>query len=323
MQEENFLKIISSVINDSSLLGDDCAFLSCFNMYATCDNLVEDVHFDLKTTDAFSLGYKSIAVNLSDLASNLSTPKYILIGLSLPKYVNESFVKEFYKGVDEICNKYNVKLAGGDITSSKQICISVCALGLGNNICANRKNNTQIGDFVCTTGEFGSSALGFRILNNSYLKKSFQKESIDYFIQKHIKPEPRIFEMNEILKNINSKNIAMMDTSDGLGDALYRLASVNDVSLEVDFNKIPHNCALENISEYNELMFWGGEDYELLFIIKEQDYLKLDKNTFHKIGVVKNKIDKKPVIINYGNQVCDIIDEKTYKKKVFNHFEDK
>ena len=70
-------------------------------------------------------------------------------------------------------------------------------------------------------------------------------------------------------------------------------------------------------------MFWGGEDYELLFIIKEQDYLKLDKNTFHKIGVVKNKIDEKPVIINYGNQVCDIIDEKTYKKKVFNHFEDK
>ena len=129
--------------------------------------------------------------------------------------------------------------------------------------------------------------------------------------------------LNEILKNINSKNIAMMDTSDGLGDALYRLASVNDVSLEIDFNKIPHNCALENISEYNEFMFWGGEDYELLFIIKEQDYLKLDKNTFHKIGVVKNKIDEKPVIINYGNQVCDIIDEKTYKKKVFNHFEDK
>lgn len=323
MKEENFLKIISNVANDTSLLGDDCAFLSDFNMYATCDNLVENVHFDLKTTDAFSLGYKSIAVNLSDLASNLSTPKYILIGLSLPNYVSESFVKDFYTGVNEICTKYNVQLAGGDITSSKQICISVCALGLGNNICANRKNNLQIGDFVCTTGEFGASALGFKILNDKILKKSFQKESIDYFIQKHIKPEPRIFEMNEIIKNINSKNIAMMDTSDGLGDALYKLSTINNINLEIEFDKIPHHSDLKKISNFKDYIFWGGEDYELLFIVNKNDYYKLDKNLFHKIGVVKENKNKPDVVINYNDNTCDIIDDNIYNAKVFNHFEDK
>lgn len=323
MQEENFLKIISNVANDTSLLGDDCAFLSDFNMYATCDNLVENVHFDLKTTDAFSLGYKSIAVNLSDLASNLSTPKYILIGLSLPNYVSESFVKDFYTGVNEICTKYNVQLAGGDITSSKQICISVCALGLGNNICANRKNNPQIGDFVCTTGEFGASALGFKILNDKILKKSFQKESIDYFIQKHIKPEPRIFEMNEIIKNINSKNIAMMDTSDGLGDALYKLSTINNINLEIEFDKIPHHSDLKKISNFKDYIFWGGEDYELLFIVNKNDYYKLDKNLFHKIGVVKENKNKPGVVINYNDNTCDIIDDNIYNANVFNHFEDK
>ncbi len=323
MKEENFLKIISNVANDTSLLGDDCAFLSDFNMYATCDNLVENVHFDLKTTDAFSLGYKSIAVNLSDLASNLSTPKYILIGLSLPNYVSESFVKDFYTGVNEICTKYNVQLAGGDITSSKQICISVCALGLGNNICANRKNNPQIGDFVCTTGEFGASVLGFKILNDKILKKSFQKESIDYFIQKHIKPEPRIFEMNEIIKNINSKNIAMMDTSDGLGDALYKLSTINNINLEIEFDKIPHHSDLKKISNFKDYIFWGGEDYELLFIVNKNDYYKLDKNLFHKIGVVKENKNKPDVVINYNDNTCDIIDDNIYNAKVFNHFEDK
>ena len=323
MKEENFLNIISKVMNNSSLLGDDCAYLSEFNMYVTCDNLVENVHFDLETTDAFSLGYKSIAVNLSDLASNLSTPKYILIGLSLPNYVNKNFIEKFYFGVNDICNKYNVQLAGGDITSSKQICISVCALGLGNNICANRKNNPQIGDFVCTTGEFGSSALGFKILNDKMLKNSFQKESINYFMQKHIKPEPRIYEMNYILKNIKSNALSMMDTSDGLGDALYKLATINNINLEIDFDKIPHHPDLKKISNFKDYIFWGGEDYELLFIINKNDYYKLDRNLFHKIGVVKENINKTPVIINYQNNTCDIINEQIYKSKVFNHFEDK
>ena len=107
MQEENFLNIISKVVTNCSLLGDDCAYLSDFNMYATCDNLIENVHFDLKTTDAFSLGYKSIAVNLSDLASNLSTPKYILIGLSLPNYVSDKPMR-IYFGVDKIYSHWFV-----------------------------------------------------------------------------------------------------------------------------------------------------------------------------------------------------------------------
>ena len=323
MKEEQFLNTISKVLDDSSLLGDDCAYLSDFNIYTTCDNLIEDVHFDLKTTDAISLGYKSVAVNLSDLASNLSTPKYILLGLSLPNYVSEEFFKDFYTGVNNICNKYNVKVAGGDITSSSKICISVCALGIKNKIIASRKNKINAGDFVCTTGEFGSSILGFKILNDANLKNDYKNDELDYFIKKHIKPEPRIYEMNQILKSIDSETIAMMDTSDGLGDALYKLAMINNVCLEVDFDKIPFHCSLKKNKNYKDYILWGGEDYELLFIINKNDYHKLDKNLFNKIGVVKENINNHPVVINYQNNTCDIINDKIYKRKVFNHFEDK
>lgn len=323
MKEENFLNLISKVMNNSSLLGDDCAYLDDFNMYATCDNLVENVHFDLKTTDAFSLGYKSIAVNLSDLASNLSTPKYILIGLSLPNYVSQDFFRDFYCGVNDICNKYNVKLAGGDITSSSQVCISICALGMGNKIKASRKNDINIGDFICTTGEFGSSVLGFKILNDNDLINYYEKEELDYFIKKHIKPEPRIYEMNQILNNIESMNISMMDTSDGLGDALYKLSTINNVNFDVNFSDIPYKDSLKKIKNYEDYILWGGEDYELLFIINQNDYYKLDKNLFHKIGVVKENISNKPVIIHYKNNTCYIISDEVYRKKVFNHFEDK
>ena len=324
MKEENFLNIISKVMNDTSLLGDDCAYLSEYKIYVTCDNLIENVHFNLKTTDAFSLGYKSVAVNLSDLASNLATPKYILVGLSLPNYIDEAFFKDLYCGINEICNKYNIKLAGGDITSSKHICISVCALGEKNKITARRKSNISLGDFVCVTGEFGSSALGFNILNNFNIKKYFQEENISYFIQKHIKPEPRIYEMFEILNNINSKNISMMDTSDGLGDALYKLLTINNVNLEIEFDKIPHHPDLKKISNYKDYIFWGGEDYELLFIINKDDYQKLDKNLFHKIGVVTENINTIPqVLIHYQNNTYDIINKEIYNKKVFNHFKGK
>ncbi len=323
-KEELFLNIISKTLNDNSFLGDDCAFLKDFGIYVTCDNLIEDVHFNLKTTNYRDLGYKSVAVNLSDLASNLSTPKYILIGLSVPKNISSAFIKEFYSGVNDICTKYNVKVAGGDITSASKICISIVALGSSNNIKSNRKNILNEGDIICTTGEYGSSAFGFKLLNSHFLQKNYNKDIIKHFILKHIKPEPCILEMNNIIESIkDSKNIAMMDTSDGLGDALYKLATTNSVSFNIDFKKIPVNNVLKKIKNYKNYVLWGAEDYELLLVINKDDYLKLNKNLFYQIGTVTKKIHNKPVIINYENNNYEVINKKTYNNNIYNHFKEK
>ena len=134
MKETEYLETIRKVLADSSLIGDDCAFLTPDmtknnGLYITQDSLVEDVHFKLSTTTPYQLGKKSVSVNLSDLAAVCSEPLYITVSLSFPKSLNEQFVEDFYRGVNEICEKYNVKVAGGDLTGSDKLFISICAIG--------------------------------------------------------------------------------------------------------------------------------------------------------------------------------------------------
>ena len=129
MKELDFLKIINNTLDDNSYLGDDCAYLEDLGIYVTHDTLVEDIHFSMYTTDAYKLGRKAVSVNISDLATALADPKYITVSISTPKLTNNSFIEELYKGINDICNEYGVKVIGGDITGSEKIVISVSAIG--------------------------------------------------------------------------------------------------------------------------------------------------------------------------------------------------
>ena len=120
-REQKFLEIISRTLSVNSFLGDDCAFLPEFKLCITQDNLIEDVHFSLDTIDPFSLGFKAVSVNVSDLVSSFSFPKYASIGLSLKEDVSESFVEEFYKGVNHAANVYELIISGGDLTKSDKM----------------------------------------------------------------------------------------------------------------------------------------------------------------------------------------------------------
>ena len=126
MKEKELINIIKSTLN-SKYIGDDCAFLKDLEIVVTQDSLVEDVHFKLDYTSAFQLGYKSVMVNISDVCASGAKPKYLTISLSLPKYVDECFVKEFYKGAQKACQ--NVEIVGGDLTGSNKLYISVTAIG--------------------------------------------------------------------------------------------------------------------------------------------------------------------------------------------------
>ncbi len=308
MKELDFIEIIKKTLTDSSFIGDDTAFMECFAI--TQDTLIEDIHFRQKTTTPYELGQKAIAVNFSDLAAAGAKPKYVLVSLSLPSDTTENFVKEFYQGINEICEKYSAKVIGGDITGAEKIAITVTAIGKAKKHL--KRSFAKIGDIICVTGEHGNSRAGFEISEKNLPKNG-------KFEKAHKTPIPKIEEGLKIAEICD--NPAIMDTSDGLADGLYKLAEASDVTLAVDFDKIPYDKNLEKLAKENlqNWILFGGEDYELLACVRKNDFEKLETHLkLYPIGKVIAKA-KSPAIINFKNKSLKI-DKKTIEKMSFDHF---
>lgn len=316
MKEFDFLNIISSTLNFSNYLGDDCAYLEDLGVFVTHDTLVENVHFSLNYTSPYLLGRKAVSVNLSDLASCIAVPKYITVSLSMPKNVSSTFVSELYRGINDVCNEFNVKVIGGDITGSDKIVISICAIGKKQSEYFASRENAKKDDYIIVTGNFGSSSLGLYSLENFLYAE-------DDLVFSHINPIPKVNLANKLSKLINS-NIAMIDSSDGLLDSLFRIAKMSKHSLVIDFDKIPVLDVSKSFSKRNNLdlsdfVKWGGEDFELVACVSEEIYQKLDSNDFHLIGKVLNKDSSPCVQINYGN-ITEKITESILLSKSYDHF---
>ena len=312
MKELEFLDIINKTLCDNSLLGNDCAYLKDLGLFITHDTLCEGVHFDLKYTDFYTLAKKSVAVNISDLCANLAKPEYISISFSASKNITKQKVGQFYKGIEDCCKKYGIKVSGGDLTGSNDgIVISICALGKQiKNAPKVSRGFAKEGQIVCVTKDYGSSAYALYCLKNN-IKCS--KE----VLRTHLDPEPDI-EISKQLAKLNCKKLAIMDSSDGLCDSLFKLAKTSDKSIEIDFYKIPYNKEIEKFPlDFKDLILWGGEDYGLVFCIDEKDYEILSKKSpqIKKIGTVK------PFNKDYFIKIGDLkIDEKTFIEKSYNHF---
>lgn len=284
MKETDYLNIINQTLTDSSLLGDDCAYLEELGICITQDSLVEDVHFKLSYTTPFELGQKAVNVNLSDLAAAGAVPLYITVSLSLSKEVDESFVREFYQGIDAAASKYNVKVAGGDLTGSDKVFVSICAIGKKDNEVKVSRKFAKFGDFVVTTGVHGDSAGGLKLLMQG-------RSEPDVLIKKHLVPSvqsEKSLELMNAAKLTGIKELAVMDTSDGLGDAIYKLSKESGLYFNIDFSSIPISRELKETfkENYIDLALWGGEDFELLFCAPKELFDILDKTKFFKIGVV-------------------------------------
>ena len=308
MKELEFIEIIKKTLSDSSFIGDDTAFVEGFAI--TQDTLIEDIHFRQKTITPHELGQKAISVNFSDIAAAGAEPKYILVSLSLPSQTSKTFVKEFYGGINEICLKYNTKVIGGDITGAQKIAITVTAIGKA--LKPIKRNFAKIGDLICVTGEHGNSRAGLEILEKNLPKNK-------KFEQAHKTPIPKLKEGMKIAEIC--ENPAIMDTSDGLADALYKIAIASNLTLSVDFSKIPYDKNLEALAKENlkNWILFGGEDYELLTCIKKGDFEKLKSHIkLYPIGEVITKTDS-PVIINFENQSFKI-DKATFENMTFDHF---
>lgn len=302
MKEKEFITIIKNTLN-SPYIGDDCAYLKDLGIVVTQDSLVEDIHFSTKFISAFDLGFKAVMVNVSDVAASGAEPKYLTVSLSLPSNVKEDFVEEFYNGCKKACGD-DVQIVGGDITGSEKIYISICAIGkaLGRNISS--RKNAKIGQKVIVSGIHGSSSAGLKLLLEG-------KNSPEKFIKSHINPVAQV----EFGKNISTtvkEPYAMMDTSDGLMDGLSTIANESGVLLDIDFDKIPHEKDIEQFENWQDLVLFGGEDYQILATVPQ------NFQGGFEIGVVKEglgvNLKLRDKITHYSKQDVE--------EKVFNHFKD-
>lgn len=325
MKEDIFLSLIKEELPESAdYIRDDTAYISEKDLILTQDTLIEDIHFRMRTISPFYLGRKSVAVNLSDIAAAGGIPSYILISLSMPKNINEDFVKEFYKGVSSICREYGVLVVGGDLTAAEKITISVCAIATGNGLTPANRRNAKVGDVVIIAGKCGSSTAGLYLLEN---KLDIPKEIRTKFIEAHVNPVPQVEEGRKILEAAGKP--AMMDLSDGLADALYKICGLNRVSMEIEFDKIPCDSDVYKVfsdeNSANNAILFGGEDYALLATVSAEVYEKLKTehfvNSVKAIGLVK-KTDTEPcAYVKFKDGNLMKINSATLDSNVFKHFE--
>lgn len=303
MKEKNFISAIKNLLN-SDYIGDDCAYLPDLGIVVTQDSLVENVHFSLDYMSPFQLGYKSVMVNLSDVASSGAEPKYLTISLSLPTNTDENFVEEFYKGAKEACGS-KIKIVGGDITGSDKIFVSVCAIGSTEYRKISSRKNAKTGYKIVVSGLHGSSAAGLRQLLDG-------EKVPNNFVKAHLEPKAQIEFGSNIGKSLQV-DYAMMDTSDGLMDALSTIANESEVLLEVYFDKIPYDYELVKYKDFQDLILFGGEDYGIVAVVPKD----LDCGGV-EIGTVKKGLG---VDLRFGQNVTHYT-KQDVENKVYNHFGD-
>ncbi|WP_180117763.1 thiamine-phosphate kinase [Acinetobacter sp. YH12096] len=282
-------------------VGDDSALLTPppqQQLVICADTLVAGRHFPLDT-NPHAIGWKSVAVNLSDIAAMGAKPHSILLALSLPQ-IDHEWLKDFSQGLYDCCDQFGVSLIGGDTTQSPHLTISVTALGWVDIGKAVTRSGAQVGDFICVSGQVGDAAYGLQHLGHPLQKR------LDY-------PTPRC-QLGQQLKGLAH---SMIDVSDGLAQDLGHILHASKVGAEIELDQLPIDDHVKQLQQESQWQYAlaGGDDYELCFTISPQNYqkilqLKLDVN-ISKIGQVTPNLG-----IRYNNHGVD----QVIKFKGYQHF---
>lgn len=271
-------------ISDPSIvqgIGDDCAVINFGNgrfLLATCDVLLEGVHFNLRYTDSNHLGKKALAVNLSDIAAMGGAPRFYLASLGLPPHLRLSWVDNLYKGMETTAKENGVSLIGGNISSSRTIFIDLTVLGEITPQEIVYRHGARTGDAIFVTGTLGDSALGLMALRSR--KKIKNTSALRRLTEKHLSPSPRIREGRFIAANRIAT--AMIDISDGLIADLRHILKNSNRGAEIWVDAIPFSSEVIRYSPLyrmnpTDLALAGGEDYELLFTVPRKKLKQLQR----------------------------------------------
>ncbi|RDE82429.1 thiamine-phosphate kinase [Haemophilus parahaemolyticus] len=256
-----------SLQNDVILsVGDDCAITSIptgYQLAITTDTLVEGTHF-LPSISPADLAYKSVAVNLSDLAAMGATPAWVSLALTLPE-IKEEWLAEFSQSLFAILDRYGVSLIGGDTTKGS-LSITFTAQGFLPENQGLFRHQAKVGDWIFVSGFLGDSAAGLDLLLKN---RKIENESDRYLIQRHLRPTPRV----ELGLALRSFSCCALDISDGLLADLEHILERSQVGAEIYLENLPlsrHLCTQYEQTQAEKFALTGGEDYELCFTVSEE-----------------------------------------------------
>jgi thiamine-monophosphate kinase len=282
-------------------IGDDAAILSFKDkkVVISTDLLVESVHFDLSYMPLKHLGYKAVVVNLSDVYAMNATPTQMTVSIAVSNRFPLEALEDLYAGIEAAANIYNVDLIGGDTTSSNTgLLISITAIGEVEDEKIVYRNGAKPNDLLVVTGDLGAAYMGFQVLERE--KEVFKVnpnsqpdlEPYTYIVERQLKPEARK-DIVKLLDELNVKPTSMIDISDGLSSEIIHICKQSQVGCDLYEEKIPLDPAVISVCEEFQIdsttvTLNGGEDYELLFTISQEDFPKIKANpNFTVIGFMK------------------------------------
>ena len=287
-------------------IGDDAAVIACdsnMELVVTTDLLLENVHFDLSYMPLKHLGYKAVVVNLSDVYAMNAEPTQITVSIAISNRFPLEALEELYAGITAASKAYNVDVVGGDTTSSTTgLLISVTALGTVPKNKAVYRSGAGVNDLLVVSGDLGAAYMGLQILEREkqvFLvnpKSQPDLEPYSYLIERQLKPEARK-DIPKLLKELEVEPTSMIDISDGLSSEIIHLCKSSKVGCNLYEDKIPLDPqVITTCEEFNldstTIALNGGEDYELLFTIKTEDFQKIKGNPhFTIIGHMTNETE--------------------------------
>ncbi len=309
-------------------IGDDAAVISISETEAllmSTDTLIEGIHFNLMYMPLKHLGYKAVAINVSDICAMNGTAEQITVSIAVSNRFPVEALEELYEGIHAACQVYNVDLVGGDTTSSfSGLTISISVLGRAKKDEITYRSGANEFDLLVVSGDLGGAYMGLQVLERE--KEVFKAnpniqpdlDGHDYIMQRQLKPEARQ-DVIGYLRELGVKPTSMIDISDGLASEIMHICDASKVGCHIydekipidaktsmtaiDFNLDPATCALN-----------GGEDYELLFTVKQDDFDKIKGNPHMTvIGHITNEKDGRYFVDKNGSAI-------ELKAQGWNHF---
>lgn len=273
-------------------IGDDAAVLSADGTHQkviSTDMLLEGVHFDLSYMPLKHLGYKAVMANLSDIYAMNATATHIIVSIAVSNRFPVEALEELYDGIKTATKIYDIDVIGGDTTSSTSgLIISITAIGEVKQKSVVYRDGAKENDLLVVTGDLGAAYLGLQVLERE--KQVFQAnpnarpelENYTYLVERQLKPEARK-DIPLLLAELDVLPTAMIDISDGLSSEIIHICKNSGVGCNLYEDKIPLDPqVISTCEEFNldstTIALNGGEDYELLFTIKTEDFPKIKAN---------------------------------------------
>lgn len=291
-------------------IGDDASLYEEHegNLTATSSEIfMEGIHFDVTYTPLHHLGYKLVTAAVSDVYAMNSEPVQILVNLAIPNKYSVQMIEQLYKGIDHACSDYNIQVTGGDTTASHQIlAVSVTVLGSSPKENIILRSGAHHEDVICVTGDLGAAIAGLRILMRE--KKEWQEQESEQFqpelepyefvVQRQLVPKARK-DFFDVLSKWEDKPSSLIDVTQGLIADLKEMAISSGLGAEIYSPAVPialetRTVADEMKEDVDKYAFYGGEDYEMLFTLKEPqvEKLKAEFEDFSVIGKMSNEFNE-------------------------------